>query len=136
MVGMESLAYTMFPLRPEQASPLPYILDVEKLINRPRQDKMPATETPASLIRTNLEFKSYSEDSDFEPKGKPGLNSRSQALIYHLHDKKRWIKVTFKGTIPSVSQSPTGANQIKCERRNEFQNLCTMTHLSRVVLES
>ncbi|KAJ5086979.1 hypothetical protein NUU61_008286 [Penicillium alfredii] len=88
---------------------------------------MPATATSASLVRTDLEFKSYSEDRDFRAEGKPEPNSRSQTLIYHLHDKKWWIKVTFKGAVPSVAHS-IQPEQIKSkpERRNEFQNLVTM----------
>ena len=64
---------------------------------------MPATPTSTSLIRTDLEFKLYSKDRDFRAEGKPEPNSRSQTLIYHLHDKKWWIKVTFKGVVSSIS---------------------------------
>lgn len=89
---------------------------------------MPATTASASLFTTpDLKFKSYCEDRDFRAEGKPEPNSRSQTLIYHLHDKKWWIKVTFKGAVSSFSHNAE-PEQIKPkrERRNEFQDFVTM----------
>ncbi|KAJ5577963.1 uncharacterized protein N7459_006927 [Penicillium hispanicum] len=86
---------------------------------------MPAT-TP-SVTPPKLEFKAYSEDKDFRGEGKPKLCSRFQTVIYHLHDKKWWIKVTWKSTMSSsCHNAEPGQIKPKCERRKEFQNFVTM----------
>ena len=75
----------------------------------------------------DLKFKSYCEDRNFRAEGKSEPNSRSQTVVYRIHDKQWWIKVTLHGTFSSFScHAEPGQIKSKPERRNEFQDLITM----------
>lgn len=69
---------------------------------RSRPDNMPGT--PVSLTIPELEFKEYCEDEDFSVEGKPEPYSCSQTVIYYLHEKKWWIKITFKSTVSAEQE--------------------------------
>lgn len=100
---------------------------------------MPSTTAPVLLTTPYLEFQSYCEDKDFRAEGKPEPNSRSHTLIYHLQDKKWWIKVTFKGAV-SFDAEPK-QNKCKRERRDEFKDFvklidfCSLNLLDDTVTE-
>lgn len=89
---------------------------------------MPAMPASASLATApDLEYKSYCEDRNFRAEGKPEPNSRSQTVVYHRHNKKWWIRVTFHGKFSSFSRSADpGQIKSKRERRNEFQDFITI----------
>ncbi|KAJ5798986.1 uncharacterized protein N7503_006491 [Penicillium pulvis] len=94
---------------------------------------MPTTTDPHVL--PGLEFKAYCEDRDFRAQGKPEPNSRSQTVIYRLHDKKWWIKITLEGAIPCSScDVRPGQIKSKRERRNELQEFVTKIDFQSLAL--
>ncbi|KAJ5735802.1 protein kinase domain-containing protein [Penicillium malachiteum] len=92
----------------------------------------PAKDLP---VLPELEFKAYCEDSDFQVQCKPEPYNRSQTVIYRIHDKKWWIKITLHGAIPWSSHK-IWPRQLKSkrERRNEVQDLVTMIDFQSLVL--